>query len=431
MKNFFDCCAHPVRLQGCLIEAPLHGVFIGEICIIERSLLVKEVIAKAQVVGFKYNLTVLSLIGRAQGLTREMIIRPTGLPFVFPMNTQLLGKIFDASGELVDVLCNHSLDHIDSPSLLKRIDNPPINVIQRKPINNPLSTGIRAIDGLLTCGLGQRVGIFAAAGSGKTSLMSMLIKHAASDVCIIALIGERGREVIEFIDELKLSLYAEKTILIYATSDSPPIERVNAALLATAIAEYFRDLGKDVLLFVDSMTRYARALRDVALSAGELPARKGYPASVFEQLPLLLERPGQIERGSITAFYTVLLENEDESDPIGDEIRSILDGHIYLSYKLAGRGHYPAIDILRSVSRVLQKVAKRSHQQSARIIREHLSRLENIQLYIELGEYQRGENIENDKALDKQDDINLFLQQKIEEFESFDDMLDRLIVLAC
>ncbi|EPP7628707.1 type III secretion system ATPase SctN [Providencia rettgeri] len=428
--KLFDLCAHPARIHGCLIEAPLQGVFIGEICFIEHSLAQPNVIAKAQVVGFKEGLTVLSLIGRAQGLTREVVIRPSGYPFVFEVGEHLAGKIFNAAGEQVGTLSENLSEPMLLNTKLLRIDSPPVSVTQRRPVAEPMVTGVRAIDSLLTCGLGQRIGIFAAAGSGKTSLMNMIINHAHADIHVVALIGERGREVIEFIEELKESPHAAQTILIYATSDSPPIERCNAALLATTIAEYFRDCGHNVLLYVDSMTRYARALRDVALATGELPARRGYPASVFEQLPMLLERPGQLKHGSITAFYTVLLESEEEADPIGDEIRSILDGHIYLSHKLAGRGHYPAIDILHSISRVFQKVTTPEHRRCAIDLRDMISRLEQIQLYLELGEYQRGESHENDRALDKKEQIEGFLKQAMDEPMNFDNMLNILNELA-
>ncbi|MEQ5204072.1 type III secretion system ATPase SctN [Providencia rettgeri] len=428
--KLFDLCAHPARIHGCLIEAPLQGVFIGEICFIEHSLAQPNVIAKAQVVGFKEGLTVLSLIGRAQGLTREVVIRPSGYPFVFEVGEHLAGKIFNAAGEQVGTLSENLSEPMLLNTKLLRIDSPPVSVTQRRPVAEPMVTGVRAIDSLLTCGLGQRIGIFAAAGSGKTSLMNMIINHAHADIHVVALIGERGREVIEFIEELKESPHAAQTILIYATSDSPPIERCNAALLATTIAEYFRDCGRNVLLYVDSMTRYARALRDVALATGELPARRGYPASVFEQLPMLLERPGQLKHGSITAFYTVLLESEEEADPIGDEIRSILDGHIYLSHKLAGRGHYPAIDILHSISRVFQKVTTPEHSRCAIDLRDMISRLEQIQLYLELGEYQRGESHENDRALDKKEQIEGFLKQAMDEPMNFDNMLNILNELA-
>ena len=428
--KLFDFCAHPARIHGCLIEAPLQGVFIGEICFIEHSLAQSDIIAKAQVVGFKEGLTVLSLIGRAQGLTREVVIRPSGYPFVFEVGEHLAGKIFNAAGEQVGALSDELPETMLVNRKLLRIDSPPVSVTQRRPVSEPMVTGVRAIDSLLTCGLGQRIGIFAAAGSGKTSLMNMIINHAQADIHVVALIGERGREVIEFIEELKESPHAAQTILIYATSDSPPIERCNAALLATTIAEYFRDCGRNVMLYVDSMTRYARALRDVALATGELPARRGYPASVFEQLPMLLERPGQLKNGSITAFYTVLLESEEEADPIGDEIRSILDGHIYLSAKLAGRGHYPAIDILHSISRVFQKVTTPEHRHCAVDLRGMLSRLEQIQLYLELGEYQRGESHENDRALDKKEQIESFLKQAMDESVSFENMLNILNELA-
>lgn len=428
--KLFDLCAHPARIHGCLIEAPLQGVFIGEICFIEHSLAQPNVIAKAQVVGFKEGFTVLSLIGRAQGLTREVVIRPSGYPFVFEVGEHLAGKIFNAAGEQVGTLSENFSEPMLLNTKLLRIDSPPVSVTQRRPVAEPMVTGVRAIDSLLTCGLGQRIGIFAAAGSGKTSLMNMIINHAHADIHVVALIGERGREVIEFIEELKESPHAAQTILIYATSDSPPIERCNAALLATTIAEYFRDCGRNVLLYVDSMTRYARALRDVALATGELPARRGYPASVFEQLPMLLERPGQLKHGSITAFYTVLLESEEEADPIGDEIRSILDGHIYLSHKLAGRGHYPAIDILHSISRVFQKVTTPEHRRCAIDLRDMISRLEQIQLYLELGEYQRGESHENDRALDKKEQIEGFLKQAMDEPMNFDNMLNILNELA-
>lgn len=428
--KLFDLCAHPARIHGCLIEAPLQGVFIGEICFIEHSLAQPNVIAKAQVVGFKEGLTVLSLIGRAQGLTREVVIRPSGYPFVFEVGEHLAGKIFNAAGEQVGALGENLSEPLLLNTKLLRIDSPPVSVTQRRPVAEPMVTGVRAIDSLLTCGLGQRIGIFAAAGSGKTLLMNMIINHAHADIHVVALIGERGREVIEFIEELKDSPHAAQTILIYATSDSPPTERCNAALLATTIAEYFRDCGRNVLLYVDSMTRYARALRDVALATGELPARRGYPASVFEQLPMLLERPGQLKHGSITAFYTVLLESEEEADPIGDEIRSILDGHIYLSHKLAGRGHYPAIDILHSISRVFQKVTTPEHRRCAIDLRDMISRLEQIQLYLELGEYQRGESHENDRALDKKEQIEGFLKQAMDEPMNFDNMLNILNELA-
>lgn len=270
------------------------------------------------------------------------------------------------------------------------------------------------------------MGIFASAGAGKTSLMNMLIAHSTADIRVVALIGERGREVTEFIQHLRTSPQGASTIVVYATSDRPAVERCNAALLATSIAEYFRDHGRDVVLFLDSMTRYSRALRDVALTAGELPARRGYPASVFEQLPTLLERPGCVGDGAITAFYTVLLESEDEPDPIGDEIRSIIDGHIYLNYRLAGRGHYPAIDVLKSISRVFPQVTSPQHGLASAELRDLLARLEEIQLYLDLGEYREGENPLNDRALAAKDDIDDFLRQPMDDCSDFATTLAKL-----
>ncbi|WP_261423196.1 type III secretion system ATPase SctN [Serratia quinivorans] len=425
--KFFEYNAHPCRIHGALIEAPLRGVFIGEICTIQRSLLEPEKVGKAQVVGFNGGNTILSLLGTTSGLSLDAVLVPTGEAYRFPMGSHLLGKVFNASGEAI-VTLTPSLPKGESDDDVewRGIENPPPDIRSRRPIDTLFCTGIRAIDGVLSCGKGQRMGIFASAGAGKTSLMNMLIAHSDADIYIVALIGERGREVTEFIHELKSSPRSSSTILVYATSDQPSVERCNAALLATAMAEYFRDQGQHVVLFLDSMTRYARALRDVALAAGELPARRGYPASVFEQLPALLERPGCAGNGAITAFYTVLLESEDEPDPIGDEIRSIIDGHIYLNYKLAGRGHYPAIDILRSISRVFPQVTTSEHQRSASAMRDQLTRLEEIQLYLDLGEYQYGENLENDRALANKDATEQFLRQSMNQHSDLTQTLAQL-----
>jgi type III secretion protein N (ATPase) len=300
-----------------------------------------------------------------------------------------------------------------------KVDALPPSYLERGLIDTPLETGVRAIDGLLTCGVGQRIGIFAPAGGGKTSLMHMLIEHGDADVFVIGLIGERGREVAELTAWLRTSGHADRTVLVYATSDYSPVDRMNAAFVATTVAEYFRKNGKKVVLLLDSLTRFARALRDVALAAGEMPARRGYPASVFDALPKLLERPGKTNEGSITAFYTVLLESEDEVDPIGDEVRSILDGHIYLSKKLAGQGHYPAIDILRSASRVFSQVTEHSHQNLAAKVRTTLGTLEEMQIYLDLGEYKKGENPDNDRAFACKPKLNKLLRQTLDEATPF------------
>lgn len=404
--------AHPLRIQGNVIEAHLPGTRIGEICEIQKSLLEPEVLGMAQVIGFNKDHTLLSLLNDNQGFSRSNVLLPTGKPFRIDVHNNIAGAIIDATGTVrgrLDSAVQQSLAGAQS----LEASGAPKDFTQRKPITKSLATGVRAIDGLLTCGQGQRMGIFAAAGCGKTSLMSMIVEHSDADIYVIGLIGERGREVTEFVEELKRSSRCSQIVLVYATSDLSCVERCNAAQIATTIAEFFSEQGKNVLLFLDSITRYARALRDVALSMGELPARRGYPASVFEALPKLLERPGRFLTGSITAFYTVLIENEEESDVIGDEVRSILDGHIYLSKKLAAKGHYPAIDIMQSISRVFSRVTDPEHRQLATRFREYLVRQKEMQLYLDLGEYRRGENPDNDAAFDHKNQMEAFLQQSM------------------
>lgn len=417
--------AHPLRIQGNVIEAHLPGTRIGEICEIQKSLLEPEVLGTAQVIGFNKEHTLLSLLNDNQGFSRSNVLLPTGKPFRIDVHKNLAGSIIDATGTVRGRLDNAEQQSSTGAQSLNA-SGAPKDFTQRKPITESLGTGVRAIDGLLTCGQGQRMGIFAAAGCGKTSLMSMIVEHSEADIYVIGLIGERGREVTEFVEELKRSSRCSQIVLVYATSDRSCVERCNAAQIATTIAEFFSEQGKNVLLFVDSITRYARALRDVALSMGELPARRGYPASVFEALPKLLERPGRFLTGSITAFYTVLIENEEESDVIGDEVRSILDGHIYLSKKLAAKGHYPAIDIMQSISRVFLQVTDPKHRQSATRFREYLVRQKDMQLYLDLGEYRRGENPDNDAAFDRKNQMEAFLQQSMDEKADMQACMEKL-----
>lgn len=417
--------AHPLRIQGNVIEAHLPGTRIGEICEIQKSLLEPEVLGMAQVIGFNKEHTLLSLLNDNQGFSRSNVLLPTGKPFRIDVHTNIAGAIIDATGTVRGRLDDAVQQSLTGARSLEACGAPK-DFTQRKPITESLATGVRAIDGLLTCGQGQRMGIFAAAGCGKTSLMSMIVEHSEADIYVIGLIGERGREVTEFVEELKRSSRCSQIVLVYATSDRSCVERCNAAQIATTIAEFFSEQGKNVLLFVDSITRYARALRDVALSMGELPARRGYPASVFEALPKLLERPGRFLTGSITAFYTVLIENEEESDVIGDEVRSILDGHIYLSKKLAAKGHYPAIDIMQSISRVFLQVTDPQHRQAATRFREYLVRQKEMQLYLDLGEYRRGENPDNDAAFDRKNQMEAFLQQSMAEKAGMQACMERL-----
>lgn len=425
IANFLVRLAHPLRIQGNIIEAHLPGTRIGEICEIQKSLVENKVLGKAQVTGFNKEHTLLSLLTDNQGFSRENVLFPTGEPFRVEVHEGIIGSIIDASGAITGRLDEGAVTPpSDSKSIMAC--GKPRDYTLRKPIVEPLLTGIRAIDGLLTCGQGQRIGIFATAGCGKTALMNMLIEHSEADIYVIGLIGERGREVAEFVESMRHSSRRSQVILVYATSDRSSVERANAAQIASTIAEYFSELGNNVLLFVDSITRYARALRDVALSMGEMPARRGYPASVFEALPKLLERPGCFIIGSITAFYTILIENEEESDVIGDEVRSILDGHIYLSRKLASKNHYPAIDVMQSLSRVFSQVTDDEHQQIAKRFRELLLLQSEMQIYIDLGEYHRGENKSNDIAFDKMTQMELFLKQDEKESTSMLNCLDKL-----
>ena len=411
--------ACPRRLTGPILEAALPGVAIGEICNIRRNWKDAEIIARAQVVGLQREYAVLSLIGNALGLSREVVLQPTGRALSAWIGAATLGAVLDPSGAIVERFAE-ATGFGDEERIIDA-DPPPYS--RRVGVREPLQTGVRVIDGLLTCGVGQRVGIFASAGCGKTVLMHMLIEQSDADVFVVGLIGERGREVTEFVETLRQSSKRERCVLVFATSDFASVDRCNAALLATTVAEFFRDQGKKVVLFIDSMTRYARALRDVALAAGEPPARRGYPASVFDRLPRLLERPGATSTGSITAFYTVLLEGDDEPDPMADEIRSILDGHIYLSRKLAGQGHYPAIEVLKSASRVAGQVTHAAHQQSASALRTLMARLEELQVFIDLGEYRPGENADNDRAMRAREPLKQWLRQSLHEHSPFTDTL--------
>ena len=402
--------AKPQRLDGPLLEAELHDVVVGELCEVRRHWQDSQACAHAQVIGFRPGSVLLSLLGNAQGLSRDSLLLPTGAALTLYCHAGLLGCVLDARGNTVERLVHvPSVPGRDCP-----VDAPAPSYQQRRPVTQPLQTGIKVLDALLTCGIGQRVGIFASAGSGKTSLMNMLIEHADADVFVIGLIGERGREVTEFVEHLRQSARRSQCVVVYATSDMSSVDRCNAALQATAVAEYFRDEGRQVVLLLDSITRYARARRDLALAAGEAPARRGYPASVFDALPRLLERPGRTAAGSITAFYTVLLESDDDSDPVAEEVRSILDGHLYLNRELAEKGRYPAVDVLRSTSRVARQVTDATVQGLAARTRDILGRLQALQIFLDLGEYRPGENPLNDHAVACREALHAWLCQPLQ-----------------
>ena len=303
-------------------------------------------------------------------------------------------------------------------------DPPP--AMKRKLITKPISLGLRVLDGLITCGQGQRLGIFAAAGGGKSTLLSSIIKGTNADVCVLALIGERGREVREFIERDLGPEGMKRSVLVVSTSDKSSMERLKAAYTATAVAEYFRDQGRNVLLMMDSVTRFGRAQREIGLATGEPPTRRGFPPSVFSTLPKLMERAGNSDKGSITALYTVLVEGDDMTEPIADETRSILDGHIIISRKLASMNHYPAIDVLSSVSRVMNSIVTQEHKNVAQRVREILAKYAEIELLVQLGEYKQGADPEADFALSHIDKINAFLRQGLSEKSTFDETIKAL-----
>jgi type III secretion protein N (ATPase) len=397
--------------RGTLIRATGVNARIGEVCELRDP--GSRHVLTAEVVGIERGMALLTPLGTLDGLSADTEVVSKGFQATVGAGDGLLGRTLDALGNVVDGQ--------PAPANLVRVpvyrDAP--NAMTRIPIRQPFHTGVRALDTVLTVGEGQRVGIFAAAGGGKSTLLGMLARSAA-DVNVIVLLGERGREVREFIDD---SLGAEglrKSVIVVATSDRPALERGRAAYVGTAIAEYFRDQGKRVLLLLDSVTRFARALRDVGLAVGEPPARRGYPPSVFSALPRLFERTGNNEHGSITAFYTVLLEDE-EGDPIGEEVRSILDGHIFLSRKLAAANHYPAIDVLGSASRVMPRVAQPAHLRAAALLRKQLAKYQDVELLLQIGEYKRGSDAEADEAIRNIPAIRKLLQQPADQLSGFEE----------
>lgn len=418
--------ASPARINGNLLEAQLRHVFIGEICDIHRTWQDDTVLARAVVLGFNGEMTRLSLIGSCTGLSRDVVISPTGKALSINLSDSLAGSVLSPEGKVTTRLTPALTE---APAESRSVQASPMAWHQRRSIDTPLYTGVRAVDGLMTCGRGQRIGIFAAAGCGKTTLMQMIIRNADADIFVIGLIGERGREVAEFIEEIRESEQAGRCVIVYATSDYSPLDRANAASVAMTVAEFYRDKGLNVVLFLDSVTRYARALRDVALVAGEAPARRGYPASVFEKLPQLLERPGNALRGSITAFFTILTEGEDDTDPIAEEIRSILDGHILLSSKLAAKNHFPAIDVLNSLSRVTARICTPEHLRAAGAFREQLAKIDSLQMLADFGEYKPGVNPENDHLFGKSEKFRQFLTQPVNEAENPKRLLERLHAL--
>jgi ATP synthase in type III secretion protein N len=406
-----------VQVTGTIIRAVIPSVKIGEICYLRSPGLELEM--KAEVVGFSQGSALLMPMGDMQGISNNTEVIPTGRVHLVPVGNTLLGRVLDGLGDPIDTASRGPLHISRYYPVLTGAPDP----LLRRMISHPLSLGIRALDGVLTVGEGQRMGVFAAAGGGKSTLMGMLVKGADVDVTVVALIGERGREVREFLEHELGEEGRRKSVIVCATSDKSSMERSKAAYVATAIAEYFRDQGKRVLFLMDSVTRFARAQREIGLAAGEPPTRRGFPPSVFATLPRLMERVGMSHKGSITALYTVLVEGDDMTEPIADETRSILDGHIILSRKLAAANHYPAIDVLASVSRVMNMVVTPEHKAMAGRMRELMAKFQEIELLVKIGEYKRGSDPLADQAIDKMDAIRHFLQQSTDEHCDFNEML--------
>jgi type III secretion protein N (ATPase) len=396
---------------GTLVRATGVRAAIGELCMLEQ--VDTGFSMPAEVVGVSQQQTLLTPLGPLEGISTATTVTATGRQATAPAGMSLLGRVLDAHGDPLDGL--GPLENVERVPLYSASPNP----LSRSSIDEALPTGVRAIDAALTIGRGQRTGIFAVAGGGKSTLLGMLARNAQADVNVIVLVGERGREVGEFLHDSLGEEGLKRSVLVVATSDRPALERSRVAWLGTAIAEYFRDRGMNVLLMMDSVTRFARALRDVGLAMGEPPSRRGFTPSVFSALPRLFERAGTNERGAITAFYTVLMEDEDGSDPIAEEVRSILDGHIYLSRRLAQANHYPAIDLLASASRLMPRVTQPAHQRAAGLLRRYLAKYREIEMLLQLGEYKPGGDADADTAITRMDSINQLLRQATHEQADF------------
>lgn len=406
------------NIVGMSIEASGGRGAIGDICRIYSAESNSQVLA--EVVGFKSDRMLLMPYQNMNGLAPGSFVRNTGRRLRLQVGDFLRGRIINAMGKPIDGL--EPFPEGDS----YYVDSPYINPLTRPPIRERVDFGVRAIDSTLTIGKGQRIGIFAGSGVGKSTLMGMIAKNVKTDINVIALVGERGREVLEFVQKDLGEEGMRRSVLVVATSDQPAMLRMKCPSVATAIAEYFRDQGKDVLLMMDSLTRFAMAQREIGLAVGEPPVARGYTPSIYAELPKLLERSGNFERGSITGVYTVLVEGDDTNEPIADTVRGILDGHIVLSRKLANANHFPAIDVSASISRLMVEIVSTKHRELASKLRDILSVYEKNEDLLSIGAYKAGTNPRLDYAISKIDQINAFLMQGINESFSYDDSLHQL-----
>lgn len=407
------------KLLGLTVEVKLPGLKIGDLCYIETATGQQK---PAEVVAFKGDAAQLLLLLDGEGIGQGSLVTTSYRPIIIPVGDFLLGRLIDPMGEPLD---GKPLD--TTGALWRTIEGPPPGPFERPIITEQFSTGVRAIDSCMTMGCGQRLGLFAGSGVGKSTLLGMIARNSDADVNVMALIGERGREVKEFVEDSLGEEGMKKSVLVCSTGDKPPLIRQKALLTATSICEYFRDQGKKVFLMTDTITRCAMAGREVGLSTGEPPTMKGYPPSIFSWLQKALERAGNSPKGSITALYTVLMEGDDISDPIVDTVRGIVDGHIFLSRKVAEANHYPAIDVLGSISRLMSSISTPEHKEAAAKMRKILAMYRENKDLIDVGMYQPGSNPKLDIAIQMMPQVNGFLQQRISDSVSMETTIQALI----
>ena len=407
------------KLLGLTVEVKLPKLKIGDLCYIETDEGERK---PAEVVAFKGEMAQLLLLYDGAGIGQGSLVQSTGKPIMIPVGEFLLGRLINPLGEAID---GKPLDTTDAQWV--SIDGPPPDAFERPIITEMFSTGVRAIDATLTFGCGQRMGLFAGSGVGKSTMLGMIARNSDADVNVVALIGERGREVREFVEDALGEEGMRKSVIVCSTGDQPPLIRMKCLQAATSVCEYFRDQGKKVFLMTDTVTRCAMAGREVGLSIGEPPTMKGYPPSIFSWLQKVLERAGNSPKGSITAFYTVLMEGDDITDPIVDTVRGITDGHIFLSRKIAESNHYPAIDILGSISRLMSAIATPEHKVAAGKLRTLMSLYRENKDLIDVGMYQMGSNPKLDIAIEMMPQINAFLQQRTSDSVNMQNTIQTLI----
>lgn len=417
-RSFVSQLGKVAKVVGLTIESIGPDAKLNDLCLIKSD--TREEPVKAEVVGFRDDRVLLMPYDDVEGVSLGSWVRNTGSPLQVPASEELLGRILGGTGEPIDY---RELPEGCSDYSVEAAAPDPLT---RQMIGEALPLGVKAVDGLITVGKGQRIGIFAGSGVGKSTLMGMFARNTKADINVIALIGERGREVREFIERDLGPEGMKRSVVVVATSDKPALIRSKAAKTATALAEYFRDQGKDVLLMMDNLTRFCMAQREIGLASGEPPVSRGYPPSVYSEMPRLLERAGNTDKGSITGLYAVLVDGDDFNEPISDTARGILDGHIVLSRSMAQHNHYPAIDVLQSISRVMSAVADEGHKEFAGRMKDVLATYQEAEDLINIGAYKDGSNKKIDFAIEKIDIINSFLQQGVNEKFLFDDIVAQM-----